>query len=678
MVSDLSIGKKIGAGFCLILGLLVLVGSLSYNGLHRSAQGFDQYWELASATNIASDVQYEMLRMQMIARDILFNQGNLETEPNLDERWRNANALIGDSGNVIQSPERVQRFQQIGEYIGSYREEFNQAASLHAERNQIVNDVLVVRAEEILSSFSQYMDMLDDSEGEILRITAQGVQRFLHCRMAIYQFLLNNSETHIQTAQHHFDALGEAIGQLRGITIGSRQLALLNQIDVAREAYAQGFTQLTNAALNRNRIAGETMRQLGRDVYAFSNELHDGLVIEQEELGGALVQANQDAIRFILLIVLAAIAIGAALSFFLSRMIVRPLIAMKAMLHDIAHGEGDLTAKLQVASRDEVGQVAELFNVFVDKIRTMIIEISHSSEQVSASSEQLSASSQSLAGSATEQAASIEETSSAIEELVSSIENNAENAKKTKDASTQAATEAESGGEAVSETVTAMKQIAEKISIINDISDQTNLLALNAAIEAARAGEMGKGFAVVAVEVRKLAERSQLAAKEISALAKESVHRAEQAGSLIQSVVPSIRNAAQLVQEISASCSEQANGAAQIRQAITALDQATQENSAISEESASASEELSSQAQMLQDMVNRFKLHEDGHASARQGNGIRAVGEASEKPSNRKKTSTRVAPKEIGSSWDQLNNEHSVSDRLSHQQRETEKEFSRF
>ena len=170
------------------------------------------------------------------------------------------------------------------------------------------------------------------------------------------------------------------------------------------------------------------------------------------------------------------------------------------------------------------------------------------------------------------------------------------------------------GGQAVKETVGAMRQIAQKIAIIDDIAYQTNLLALNAAIEAGRAGEHGKGFAVVAAEVRKLAERSQVAASEISQLATGSVGLAEKAGSLLETIVPSIQKTAELVQEISAASAEQNSGVGQINGAIGQISQATQQNAAASEELASTSEEVSAQAQELQFTMEFFTLA-GGHAA---------------------------------------------------------------
>jgi len=164
------------------------------------------------------------------------------------------------------------------------------------------------------------------------------------------------------------------------------------------------------------------------------------------------------------------------------------------------------------------------------------------------------------------------------------------------------------GGQAVRETVGAMKQIAQKIAIIDDIAYQTNLLALNAAIEAGRAGEHGKGFAVVAAEVRKLAERSQVAAQEISHLATGSVDLAERAGGLLEIIVPSIQKTADLVQEIAAASAEQNSGVGQINGAINQISQAVQQNAAASEELASTSEQVTSQAMELQSMLEFFTL----------------------------------------------------------------------
>jgi len=242
-------------------------------------------------------------------------------------------------------------------------------------------------------------------------------------------------------------------------------------------------------------------------------------------------------------------------------------------------------------------------------IRAIARPIAHvleASRNMVSASEQLSATAQALSQGASEQAASVEETSASMEEMSASISQNNDNAKVTGDIATRTAKETVDGGQAVRETVTAMKQIAKKIAIIDDIAYQTNLLALNAAIEAGRAGEHGKGFAVVAAEVRKLAERSQVAAEEISLLAGDSVSLAERAGALLEGIVPSIQKTADLVQEIASASSEQEAGVNQINTAISQVSQAVQQNAAASEELASTSEEVNAQARELRSMMAIF------------------------------------------------------------------------
>jgi len=170
------------------------------------------------------------------------------------------------------------------------------------------------------------------------------------------------------------------------------------------------------------------------------------------------------------------------------------------------------------------------------------------------------------------------------------------------------ARDAEESGRAVTETMEAMKAIAEKITIIQEIAYQTNLLALNAAIEAARAGEHGKGFAVVATEVRKLAERSQIAAKEVGSLASSSVRVAERSGMLLGELVPAIQKTAELVQEVAAASNEQSTGVMQMNKAMTQVDQVTQRNASAAEELASTAEEMASQAEALQQLMAFFRV----------------------------------------------------------------------
>jgi len=278
--------------------------------------------------------------------------------------------------------------------------------------------------------------------------------------------------------------------------------------------------------------------------------------------------------------------------------------------------DGDLTVRVRPqGDRDVLGNA---FAEMVAKLSQVIGEVRTGAGALSGASGQVSATSQGLSQGTSEQAASVEETTSSLEQMSASITKNAENSRQMELTAVKGAADCEESGRAVGATVGAMKSIADKISIIEEIAYQTNLLALNAAIEAARAGEHGKGFAVVATEVRKLAERSQSAAKEISGLAASSVEVAERSGRLLNDLVPAIRKTADLVQEVAAASTEQAAGVSQINRALLAVDQVTQRNASASEELASTAEEMAAQAESLQQLVSFFKVNEvEGPASAR-------------------------------------------------------------
>ncbi|MDW5417184.1 methyl-accepting chemotaxis protein [Iodobacter sp. CM08] len=244
----------------------------------------------------------------------------------------------------------------------------------------------------------------------------------------------------------------------------------------------------------------------------------------------------------------------------------------------------------------------------VEKLNEVLIDISATSHLLAKTAHIINLSAKDLTYNAMEQATSIEATSAYLEQLTATVAQNNENTRITEDISTHSSKNAIAGGEAVKKTVQAMREIASKIRIIDDIAYQTNLLALNAAIEAARAGEQGKGFAVVAAEVRKLAERSQTAAQEISILASNSVEQAECAGKLLNEIVPSIRKTADLVQEIAAASSEQFIGIEQINQSATKLNIVTQATAMAAESLSTTSDELSLHAQKLEDVIGFFKM----------------------------------------------------------------------
>lgn len=350
-----------------------------------------------------------------------------------------------------------------------------------------------------------------------------------------------------------------------------------------------------------------------------------GLYIEN-----VLAQVAQLVNRIIIVsVVLTLMAV--IFSWVLSRTIAKRLKrTAELMLH---MSEGNLEFDIQDHSNDEIGVMMKSFEKMVANLKQFAIDVQNAANQVAAGADEVNSSSQNMAQGASEQASSIEEISSSMEEMNATVKQNADNAQQTASIADKSAIDAQEGGRAVSSTVSAMKNIAEKINIIEEIARQTNMLALNAAIEAARAGEHGKGFAVVAAEVRKLAERSQVAAKEISEQSATSVEVAEQAGKLLAEVVPGIQRTAELVREINASSTEQSSGIDQVAKAIHQLDQVIQQNASSTEELAATSEELASQGTLLLEAASFFKIGNSAFSSGpilsnRRGGGNKSRGAA--------------------------------------------------
>jgi PAS domain S-box-containing protein len=274
---------------------------------------------------------------------------------------------------------------------------------------------------------------------------------------------------------------------------------------------------------------------------------------------------------------------------------------------------GDLSRRIPLHGKS--GFYADLcnnVNTLLETVGSMLRDVRTAADHLGAASKQVSETSHSLSQGASRQATSVEHTTASLQEIAASVKQNADSATVTDSIATQAARQAMEGGQAVSQTADAMKAIATRISIIDDIAYQTNLLALNAAIEAARAGAHGKGFAVVAAEVRKLAERSQVAAQEIGALAGSSVELAERAGQLLSAIVPGIHRTSELVQEIAAASGEQKDSVGQITGAMNHLSGTAQQTASASEQLSATAEELSAQATQLRELVSQFKLGNEG------------------------------------------------------------------
>jgi methyl-accepting chemotaxis protein len=306
--------------------------------------------------------------------------------------------------------------------------------------------------------------------------------------------------------------------------------------------------------------------------------------------------------------------------------------------------EGDLTKRVTVTSKDELGTMGRAMNAMLDNLVKVVAEVRQAAEHVSTASAEITQGNEDLSQRTSQQASALEETSASMEEMTSTIKQNADNARQANQLAVAAREVAEKGGTVTDKAVEAMdeinkssKKIADIINVIDEIAFQTNLLALNAAVEAARAGEQGRGFAVVASEVRNLAQRSATAAKEIKALINESVQKVgdgselvNRSGQTLEEIVNSVKRVTDIIAEISAASQEQAAGIDQVNKAVMQMDQGTQQNAALVEEATSASQSMRQQAAALLEQVSFFKFEENkrGGLSSEGARRVRSGGQA--------------------------------------------------
>jgi methyl-accepting chemotaxis protein len=400
---------------------------------------------------------------------------------------------------------------------------------------------------------------------------------------------------------------------------------ILGTILEQRKAYVASFTRVAGLVGDGRKddavvlVQKETLPALDR-LQASVSELN-ALQKTVARRSGDEVLGNIGMARMLMLALgAAALVAGAAAAWLVSRAITRPVQRAIKLAEQVAGG--DLSGSVEVQYRDEIGQLLAALNSMTASLSNIVGQVRIGTTVIANASSEIATGNMDLSARTEEQASALEETASSMEEMTASVKENVEHLRNASIHSTAASGMAERGGELVRDVVRTMgaingssKRIVDIISVIDGIAFQTNILALNAAVEAARAGEQGRGFAVVASEVRNLAQRSAQAAREIKQLIESSVvdvaagsRLVEQAGGTMEQLVDSVRKVAVIVGQINAANLEQSAGLEQINDAITAMDQVTQQNAAMVEEAASAASEMSDQAAHLEQVVAHFKL----------------------------------------------------------------------
>jgi methyl-accepting chemotaxis protein len=475
------------------------------------------------------------------------------------------------------------------------------------------------------AEFGRYIASDQAVERGLSEMYAQGLQMGQALRNVVLDPNNPKAFGNLKTAQKAFD---EALVETQRLAKGSSFEQALGQLPALRATQAKAQEKVLELVAAN----GQAVAVLNSEETPAWRKLKDSLLKQIEAAGKSSKEANDRvntnanlAIKISIGIALLAALVAIGLNLLMQATVRKELggdpVDARDALARIA--QGDLTSKIVNAGRS--GSLMDVLNQMQASLQKLVSEVRSSAGGISTATSEIAAGSCDLSSRTEEQAASLEQTAASMEELTSTVQHNFESGRQANQLAASASDVALKGGAVVSEVVHTMeainassKKIADIIGVIDGIAFQTNILALNAAVEAARAGEQGRGFAVVASEVRNLAGRSATAAKEIKGLIEASVANVdqgcklvEQAGSTMDEIVVSVRRVADIMGEISAATQEQTTGIAQINQAMTQMDEVTQQNAALVEEAAAAAQSVEHQSKKLVEVVSRFKLVED-------------------------------------------------------------------
>ena len=623
-MKTITLGKKIGLGFGSLILIATLLGTLALVNMRSvSTQSQKLSTQFVPETQVAGNFGGALATAQLAVRSYGLTADNNYLETARKELSEVHVQLAAAQKLSDENADLVKLKEHLGEITPTLKEYEQAVDATETQNKEIITDrdKLNQAAADFIANIDKLIQGQAEKQSKEIEAFAEAgklKERALKltlanqirgegnaARIAVFKSQALRDPALINDGLKGFETMDSKFDQLAALLTIPADVNELKQVQTDAHTYRDTMKELLGASLSLTEI-GKKRAVVADKLSQMGDEVQNTGMARTVDAANESTRKLSAASTTLLIGLIVAIIVGISLALYLTRSITRPIAEVVGVLRLVA--KGDLTQRMEVKSKDEIGQMATSLNEMSEALSQVVADVAKAADNVSSGSSEMSATAQQLSQGASEQAASAEETTSSMEEMTSSIQQNAENAKQTDKLASKAADDAKVSGGAVAQTVSSMKEIAEKINIIEEIARKTDLLALNAAVEAARAGEHGKGFAVVASEVRKLAERSQGAAAEITKLATGGVNVAQGAGEMLTNLVPDIRKTAELVQEINAASAEQNTGANQVNKAIQQLDQVIQQNASAAEEMASTAEELSSQAEQLQHTISFFKL----------------------------------------------------------------------
>jgi methyl-accepting chemotaxis protein len=575
-LSNIKLGFRLAIGFGVTLVLLAAVSGFAIVTLSRSSAGFIDYRGMARNTNLASQIQANMVGARFVVKDYLLSDKE-EHLKKFNERWDKLTELVGQAKNDLPDPEHAKRIKEVADSTGDYRQGFERLVQLEQQGQKSFNEMNSIGPQMESELTELLLSAKNAKDFEVTALAGLATRDMLLGR-------INATKCHdvfdikkAEQARQEFGKMQDALGELDKKLENGDWRKRLSTVSELKARYLSSFESLVKAFSERNRVLNDTMERIGPQIDKDVEEVRLALIAGQYQLGPALVQSNAFSITLILIFAGAALVIGTLFALVIARSVTRP-------------------------------------------IKRVVDSLTESAEQVAVASRQVSSSSLQLADGASEQASSLEQTTSSLEEMASMTKQNAGSASQANKLMNETKGVVSSASESMNHLTASMLEISKAseetskiVKTIDEIAFQTNLLALNAAVEAARAGEAGAGFAVVADEVRNLAMRAAEAAKNTADLIDGTVKRVREGAEVVgktssefAQVTGSIAKAGELVGEITAASNEQAQGIEQINRAAGQMDKVVQQNAANAEESASAAEEMNAQAEHMKAFVDEL------------------------------------------------------------------------
>jgi len=566
-LNDLKIGTKLIIGFSLVIVLTLAVAIAGWQGVRNLSVLSEKVEKINNIVILVFDGRrYE--------KDFMINKDEHSKERHklkIDGIVEIGKSYLASTKNQ----DEIIEMDSILDKIASYNESFlNYAQNIEVEKGKLS------ALDSLTQSIQIEIEKLDNNNSK-------------YRLLSFYLVAVKNEQEFIMNSdQKVYEQWTKNINSAREYLAGNS--ALTHSFN----SYEQLFNDYYNRVQERNELYAK-LSQIAYSAKEYAIKVKASL-IEKMNKGKYLVRFS------ILLFALGSIAISVFVGLLITRSITIPI--QKGVDFTRKISSGNLTAKLHLNQKDEVGILTHSLNQMAENLCEIIKEVKLKANYISSASFQVSATSQQLSYGATEQASASEQVASSMDGMMSKIMISSDNAIQTKQITTLTVNSIKKGSESATNTAKIVKVIAQKNDLIGEIAFQTNILALNAAVEAARAGEYGRGFAVVASEVRKLAEHSKFAANEITTLSQKGQNASDLAASQLDAIIPEIQKTLNLVNEINIINAEQSEGASHIRNALLQLNQIIQENASASEELASSAEELSVQAEQLIGMMSHFKV----------------------------------------------------------------------